>query len=80
MTRIEVLERLSKVMQDVFDDESIVAHENMTAAEVDGWDSLMNITFISEMEAEFDIALEMRDVTNIKRISDLVDRILELKK
>lgn len=79
MTRNEVLERLSKVMQDVFDDESIVAYENMTSADVDGWDSIMHITLISEVEAEFDINLEMKDAANMKSISNLVDRILELK-
>lgn len=78
MTREEVFERMTKVFSEVFDEE-ISLTEETTAADVDGWDSLTHITLISEIEDEFDIRFEMKDVTRMKNVGELADKILELQ-
>lgn len=78
MNREEVYERLNKVFRDVFDDNDIIVTNSTTAKDVDGWDSLMHITLISEVEDEFDIHFEMRDVTKMKNVGEMADKILEL--
>ena len=78
MTRDEVFERLNEVFQDVFDDETILVKEATTAKDIDGWDSLMHITLISEVEDAFDIHFEMKDVTTMKNVGEMADKILEL--
>ena len=59
MTREEVYERLNAVFADVFDDEDLTVNDETTAADVDGWDSLMHITLIDAVEEEFDISFDM---------------------
>lgn len=78
MDRSKVYEKLNEVFRDVFDDEDIVVNDATTAAEVDGWDSLMHITLISEVEDAFDIHFQMKDVTKMQNVGEMVDKIMAL--
>lgn len=77
MSRDEVYSRLKEVFQDVFDKEVALTDE-MTAADVSGWDSLSHITLIGTIEDEFDIKFPMKDVVHMKNVGELVDKIIEL--
>ncbi len=78
MTREEVFERLNMVFRDVFDDDEILLKDSTTAKDIDDWDSLMHITLVSEVEDEFDIHFEMKDVTKMQNVGEMVDKILEI--
>ena len=78
MVREEVFVRLNKVFQEVFDDGSIVVSDGTTAKDVEGWDSLMHITLISDVEDEFDIHFPMKDVAKMQNVGEMVDKIIEL--
>ena len=75
MERNEIFERLNNVFRDVFDDDSITVTDTTTAADIDGWDSLMHITLISAVEDEFDISFQMKEVVKMKNVGDMVDII-----
>ena len=77
MTREEVYERLNAVFADVFDDEELTVNDETTAADVDGWDSLMHITLIDAVEEEFDISFDMKTIVKLKNVGEMVDVILE---
>ena len=75
MDRNEIFERLNDVFRDVFDDDTISVSEDTTAADIDGWDSLMLITLISAVEDEFDIKFDMKSVVAMKNVGDMADVI-----
>lgn len=77
MDREEIYERLNEVFRDVFDDEEITVSDETTAADVDGWDSLMHITLIEAVEDEFDISFDMKTVVKMKNVGEMVDYIEE---
>ena len=77
MTREEVYERLNAVFADVFDDEELTVNDETTAADVEGWDSLMHITLIDAVEEEFDISFDMKTIVKLKNVGEMVDCILE---
>ena len=62
MTREEVYERLNKVFQDVFDDETIEVHDETTADDVDEWDSFEHINLVVAVEEEFSFKIPMGKV------------------
>lgn len=70
--RQKILDRLNDVFRDVFEDETIHVTEMTTAAEIDGWDSLMHITLISAVEDAFDIKFKMKDIVGMKNVGDMV--------
>lgn len=74
MTRQEIFEKLNEVFSDVFDEEITVTDET-TAADIEGWDSLMHITLISEVEDAFDLKFSMKDVLGLKNVGEMADII-----
>ena len=71
------LERLQEIFRDVFEDESIVLTEEMTAADIEDWDSLMQITLTMEVEQAFDIKFTTDDIVKMKNVGDFVKAIEE---
>lgn len=78
MNREEVFARLNKVFREVFDDDSITVTNETTANDIEDWDSLMHINLLSEIENEFGIHFQMKDVTGMRNVGDMVNKILEL--
>lgn len=80
MTRDEAYERLNSVFRDVFDDESIVVHDETTAEDIEDWDSFEHINLIVAVENEFGITIPMGKTLTMKNVGEMVDIILELSK
>lgn len=64
-------ERLQVVFRDIFDDDSIVLREDMTAADVENWDSLNHIDLIVAIEREFKVKFTTAEVTTLKNVGQL---------
>jgi len=67
--------RLTKVFQDVFDDPELQIRRDMTAADVEGWDSLKHLRVVLSIEREFKIRLPSTKVTGLKNVGDMIDLI-----
>ncbi|MEQ8257179.1 MAG: acyl carrier protein [Roseovarius confluentis] len=68
----EVYKRLTPVFRDVFDDDDIVPHPEMTAAEVPAWDSLSNIRLVVAVEEEFGIQFSSGEIANLNNVGEFV--------
>jgi acyl carrier protein len=75
MSREEIYERLNEVFRDVFDRDDITVSDETTAADVEGWDSLIHITLMDAVEEEFDIRFDMKTVVKMKNVGELVSAI-----
>ena len=76
MSREEVYTRLNEVFRDVFDRDDITVGDETTAADIDGWDSLIHITLMDAVEEEFDIRFDMKTVVKMKNVGEMVDNII----
>lgn len=72
MTDQEVLSKITPVFQEVFQDSSVIARMDMTAADVLKWDSLTHIDMIMMVEEAFGIRVPTRAITSMKNVGDLV--------
>jgi acyl carrier protein len=68
MTDADIRDRLTGVFRDVFDDPSIAIFDDMTAADVDGWDSLTHVTLIVAAEKAFDVKFSTRDIQSLQNV------------
>jgi len=68
----EVKQRLTGIFRDVFDDPNLQLSESMTAADVDGWDSLSHINLIVQVEKDFKIKLSTAAVRDLKNVGDFI--------
>ena len=72
MTDADLRDRLTSVFRDVFDDPSIAIVDGMTAADVDGWDSLTHVTLIVAAEKAFDVKFSTRDIQSLQNVGGFV--------
>jgi acyl carrier protein len=71
----EITGKLKSVFQKVFEENDITISREMTAQDIDMWDSLRHIQLISEVERAFGIKLKLREVLSMKNVGDLIDLI-----
>ena len=69
---MDILKELQPIFQDVFDDEEIELFDDMTAADVEDWDSLSHITLIHEIEAAFGIRFTTKEVLATKNVGEFI--------
>ena len=77
MTREEFFNRLTKVFQDVFDDEEICLTDNTVSSDIEDWDSLNHINLVVSVEKEFGIKFSMGETQKMKNVGEMVSIIQE---
>ena len=77
MSQEEIYQRLNKVFQDVFDDETITVKAETTANDIEDWDSLEHINLMVAIEKEFGFKFNMNEVTSMKNVGEMVSIIQE---
>lgn len=77
MTREEILERLTEVFTDIFDDEEISINDETTSDDIEGWDSLAHINLIAAVEGEFKVQFNMDKIPQMKNVGMMVNMIME---
>jgi acyl carrier protein len=71
--RGEIVRRLTTVFQDTFDDPDIALFDDMTAADLDDWDSLQHIVLVLAIEREFSIKLNPAEVGKLENVGKMID-------
>jgi acyl carrier protein len=69
------LERLNQVFRDVFDDDELDITRRTTANDVEGWDSLMHVTLIVNVEKAFKVKFSSSEVAALQNVGELIDLI-----
>lgn len=76
MEKSEIIEKLTPVFHEVFSDNTIVLRDDMTAADVENWDSLTHMLMITKVEEVFGIRFKLRELNKLKNVGDLCDTVL----
>jgi acyl carrier protein len=75
MTPEAIYVRLTEILRDVFEDETLVAAPDLTADQVDGWDSFAHVRLMLTVERAFHIefaASEIGELANVGELAALV--------
>lgn len=76
MTKQEVLQQIETIFHEVLNRTNITLTETTTADDVEGWDSLTNMTIIVKVEDKFNCKFKFREIVKFKNIGDLCDAVL----
>ena len=68
------LSELQTVFENVFDDDVELTRAT-TAKDVEGWDSLMHVTLLINVEKAFGIKFSSGEVASLKNVGEMVDLI-----
>jgi len=69
-----------KNLQEIFDDiflTEITIHDDLSAKDVEEWDSLIQITLIVAVESKFGIRFRLGEVENINNVGEFAELIVE---
>ena len=72
MEKSEIIEKLTMVFHEVFNDNTIVLRDDMTAADVENWDSLTHMMMITKVEEVFGIRFKLKELNKLKQVGDLI--------
>ena len=79
MEKEAITTKLKSVFQKVLEENDITITREMTAQDVEKWDSLRHVQLISEVETAFGIKFKLREIMSMNNVGDLID-LIDIKK
>lgn len=76
MDQQQVLARLQSIFDNIFLDEVVITPE-LSAHDVEEWDSLLHISLVVAVEEEFGIRFRVGEVESTKNVGDFADLIIK---
>lgn len=74
MKQVEVLAKLQEVLDGIFI-EKVVAKPELSAADVEEWDSLMQISLVIAVEQKFRVRFRVGEVETARNLGEFADLI-----
>ncbi|HEY6868236.1 MAG TPA: acyl carrier protein [Novosphingobium sp.] len=72
MDRAAIVDKLTAIFQDVFDDETIVLRDDMTSADIEHWDSVNQIMILIACEVAFKIKFATVETEGLRDVGELI--------
>jgi len=72
------LSKLQDIFRTIFDDENLVLTREMSATDIEDWDSLAQINIIVACETEFNLKFDLNDIAGLNDVGDMMD-LVEMK-
>lgn len=76
MTRQEVTARVQAVFCDIFDDPDLEIRDELSAKDVEDWDSLTHVNLVVAIEKEFKTRFALAEIQELKNVGEMIDLIL----
>lgn len=71
MTQNDLDTRFETVFREIFDNEDLILRDDMSAKDIDGWDSLAQINLIVAIESEFGIRFKSNELASLANVGAL---------
>ncbi len=75
MTLDAIYPKLTAILQNVFDDDELIAEPQLTADQVDGWDSFAHLRLITTVEKAFGVSFAASQISSLQNVGDLAQLI-----
>jgi len=76
MTRQEVTTRVQATFRDIFDNPSMEIRDEMSAKDLEDWDSLTHINLVTAIEKEFKTRFALAEIQDLKNVGEMIDLTL----
>jgi len=76
MDKAQVLNKLTAIFRKVLNNDSLVLKNELTANDVDHWDSLSHMMLITEIENNFSIKFKLKELNKMRNVGDMIDIII----
>jgi acyl carrier protein len=72
MDNTVILEQLTGIFREVFDDDNLVVTPELSAKDVPDWDSVNHIRLVVSIETEFKLRFTVEEIEKLQNVGDLV--------
>jgi acyl carrier protein len=79
MTDDEIYPQLTDIFRDVLMNDDLVLTPELTAKQVEGWDSFKMIEIVMAVESHFDLKVQSKQLDSLENVGDLVALIRTAK-
>ncbi len=73
-----LLDRLTQIFREVFDDDEIALAPETTADDIDAWDSLSHANLVVTIEERLGVRFAMKELLAFRNVGDMI-RCIEAK-
>ena len=75
MDEKKILERLTPIFRDIFDDDSIIVTGETSAKDIEDWDSLSQIRLVAAIEKDFGIKFKFGELNSLRNVGEMLSVI-----
>jgi acyl carrier protein len=75
MENINIFNKLTPIFRATFNNDSLILTHELTANDVENWDSLTHMLLITEIEDFFSIKFKLKELNKMRNVGDMVDII-----
>ena len=75
MEKSEIALQMKGVLTEILKHENFEIHDELVAADVDGWDSLTHMEIITGIEDNFNVKFKLRELNKLKNMGSLIELI-----
>jgi len=75
MEREELIPRIQRAISGVLGHTNFEMRNDLTAADVEGWDSLTHMSIITGLEKEFNVKFKLKEINKLKNMGSLIELI-----
>lgn len=75
MERPLLIEKIRSTLTTVLGHDRFEMREDLTAPDVEGWDSLTHMSIITGLEQAFNIKFKLREINKLKNMGSLIELI-----
>lgn len=75
MEKTEIVKKLTPVFRKVFANNTLELTDELSALDVENWDSLSHMLLIAEVESNFAIKFRLKDLNKMANVGDMIDII-----
>ena len=75
MTREDITKEVTEIFKETFREDEIVLSDDMTADDINNWDSLTHTIMIANIEKHFSVKFKIREVMKLKNVGILINSI-----
>jgi len=73
VSRADVVSKAQSIFRQVLNNQNLTLTDNLTAPDVEGWDSLNHITLVMTLEEQFNVKFTTREVMGWQNVGEMLD-------
>ena len=71
----DIYEKLTHILRETFDDDTLIATPELTADKVAGWDSFAHLRLMLTVEREFGVDFAASEISSMQNVAELASLI-----